>query len=183
MIKKHLIKLSCVLLAFATLFCCSACGAITDDTTTTVSNTSDTTTTSPNSDTTTTAPVEQLSNEDQAFLNDFYALLSSFDERYASGIGNIKIYYDFADETDLKYIVYIGFINSETFDSENLSFVVPMNKCKEFLNTCGKHYDAITEKEYRIVLSQLSKDATKEDVEFYKFLNTYTLNVINSANS
>lgn len=175
MIKKHLIKLSCVLLALATLFYCSACGAITDDTTTTVSNTSDTTT---------TAPVEQLSNEDQAFLNGFYESMISYDRNYKYGVGNILITKSNIDNETVEYLVQIRFGNSNAINTErNLSFKLYNDEGANFINICKDYYEWVERDNKTNISSRLYSDPTTKDVEFYKFLNTYTSNVIDSANS
>ena len=96
LVKKGLSLSLATLLVTANL---TACETVPTDTTasttagihdtTTLPN--DDTTTLPNDDTTTTKPADQLSKEDQEFLNNFYASLASYDSRYANGIGKISI--------------------------------------------------------------------------------------------
>lgn len=135
----------------------------------------DTTTTLPGNDTTTT---QGLSKEDQAFLDSFYASLASFDKNYKNGIGFIAISPKLLDSNTTEYLVRIGFGNSNSVGDKNLSFNLYNQEGEEFINKCKSFYQYKEKNNSIYIQSKLYSSPTLSDIEFYKYLNTYTSEAI-----
>ena len=122
-----------------------------------------------------------LSQEDQEFLNNFYASLASYDSRYANGIGNIKI--DVTNNSDEKeYQIKIGFPNDKTFNVNNLAFTLDEGVGMTFMGRCKDNYASEQKLDGSeiTIFSNLTQSPNDIDVHFYRYLNQFTSEQIKS---